>query len=214
MRVIAKAFLTGAIVTLATQAIAINITIQNSSFENPTATGSFDTVPGATTIPGWTVSAGTVDHIISYWPAADGVRSIDLNGNSQGAISQDVSIPVAGTLYIDFYMAGNPDGAPSTKHLRVSLAGFGFADFTYDMAVTGGTRNDMKWAKQTATFIVEPGTYALEFASMDAGYYGAALDSVSANIFENQRVPEGGATLILLGTGLVGLAAVRRKLAR
>ena len=63
---------------------------QNGSFENgPIINNGFITLyAGSTEIPGWTVDSGSIDLIGDYWTASDGSRSIDLNGDGLGAISQ------------------------------------------------------------------------------------------------------------------------------
>lgn len=189
-------------------AFAGPIVINNPSFEVPTGTGIFDTVPAlnTTSIPGWTVQAGSVDHITNYWPAADGIRSIDMNGLSPGTLLQQIMIPQAGTMTLDFAMAGNPDGEPVVKTLEVSLLGDGAPQvFTFD--VSGASLTNMHWVNQTANFVVpSAGNYTLQFRSLSDGPYGAALDNVRASI------PDGGATAMLLGLGLLAVAGLRRKL--
>src|SRR5688572_11650647 len=47
---------------------------------------------GSTAIPGWVVSRDNVDYVESLWAAAEGTRSLDLNGEgAAGAISQTVA---------------------------------------------------------------------------------------------------------------------------
>jgi len=65
------------------------------------ANGSFEEGPGGgnlTSLPGWTVDAGNVDHSTAY-PDTHGAWSIDLTGCSAGTISQVVPT-VAGTRYV------------------------------------------------------------------------------------------------------------------
>src|SRR4051794_2456892 len=69
--------------------------VTNGGFEDgpePDPNGpGFTVVPaGAPTIPGWTVTRGSVDYIGPYWQHADGKRSIDLNGNEPGTIAQAI----------------------------------------------------------------------------------------------------------------------------
>jgi cysteine-rich repeat protein len=65
------------------------------------ANGSFEEGPGGgnlTSLPGWTVDAGNVDHSTAY-PDTHGTWSIDLTGCTAGTISQVVPT-VAGTRYV------------------------------------------------------------------------------------------------------------------
>ena len=56
---------------------------QNGSFETGPTPGGYVTLSaGDTQITGWTVTGDSVDYIGSYWPAADGSRSLDLSGNA------------------------------------------------------------------------------------------------------------------------------------
>ena len=81
---------TFALIALATTSPAFAATlITNGSFELGNTSGAFSTVAaGGTDITGWTVDAGSVDYISSYWAASDGVRSIDIAGSAIGALSQ------------------------------------------------------------------------------------------------------------------------------
>lgn len=201
----------------ALSAFAVPVTIENPSFELPTSQANFNTVfTGGSGIPGWSVSAGSVDHIAKLWQASDGLRSVDMSGSSAGTLQQGIWIPSAGLLNISFDLAGNPGGTgTSIKTLQVSLLGSTTASqvFTFDAALTSTT--DMGWVTSTAWFDVPvSGTYILQFASLTPGLSGPALDNVSASISANgsANVPDPGATLLMLGMGLAAVGAVRRTL--
>ena len=72
---------------------------QNGSFETGPTPGGYVTLSaGDTQITGWTVTGDSVDYIGSYWPAADGSRSLDLSGNAGGGVAQAFDT-VAGRTY-------------------------------------------------------------------------------------------------------------------
>lgn len=174
--------------------------IVNGSFESGTLINtSFDTIygPNSSSIDGWTVGGDSIDYIGAYWQAAEGSRSIDLNGYGAGSISQTFSTGVGQTYKVSFLMAGNPDGDPQSKVLTAS-AGSVVLDFSFD--TSGASRGDMKWASYFFNFVAQDTSTTLTFASAIAGPYGPALDDVNV-------VPIPG-TLALLGSGLAGLVFI------
>ena len=95
--------------------------LSNGSFEDSSIDpGTFATLGvGNTSITDWIVSGGTVDYIGTYWDAADGHRSLDMNGLTNGSISQMMQGLTIGQQYrVDFDLAGNTDGSPTVKTLR------------------------------------------------------------------------------------------------
>jgi choice-of-anchor C domain-containing protein len=95
----------------------------NGSFElasvNPGA-GFATLAAGSTQITGWEVFGSTIDYIGTFWEAADGNRSVDLNGNAGPAgIRQTFDTLVGATYRVEFAMAGNPDGLPDMKQVLV-----------------------------------------------------------------------------------------------
>ena len=97
----------------------------NGSFEAASVIpgGGFVTLKeGSTDITGWTVIgtvnyAYSIDYIGGYWQAAEGYRSVDLNGTSDRGGVQQALATVAGQRYeVRFAMSGNPDGNPWKRH--------------------------------------------------------------------------------------------------
>jgi hypothetical protein len=133
-------------------------------------------------LPGWTVltssydagsEPGTVEVIStsSYWqPAPSGHQSLDLDGVTPGEIQQMVSIPEAGTVIVNFELAGNPTENP-LKTLQVSV-GTNSQILTFNTA--GHSFPSMGWEAESLTFNVSaPGNYLLDFMSLD----GATSDA-------------------------------------
>ena len=154
--------------------------VSNGSFENGTSPNSFLTLtaPNTTDITNWSVDSGTVDYIGTYWTAAAGARSIDLDGSSQGSISQTFSTVIGTTYHVTFDLSGNPDGTPSLKDVQVSATGGSPQDFTYDTSAKDNTDANMMWQPETYTFTATAASTVLSFASQTAGSYGPALDNV------------------------------------
>ncbi|MBA2718847.1 MAG: choice-of-anchor C family protein [Chloroflexi bacterium] len=154
--------------------------ITNGSFENGTfAGGSWNTLhPGSTNIDGWTIESGSVDWTGSYWPASDGVLSIDLSGSEPGAISQALATTIGNTYTVTFDLSGNPACGPALKTMTVAATGASTEAFSYDISVAGNTLADMKWTNRSYSFVATTTATTLTFTSTTAGSCGPAIDNV------------------------------------
>ena len=197
--------------TLAVAALAVSggaagaASLVNGSFESGPTPGSFLTLgTGSTAVTGWTVSAGTIDYIGSYWTAQDGVRSLDLAGNSPGAVSQSIATTVGQAYRITYWIARNPDGGLNPRTGFIDVGG-GVTQFLYSGS---GNRANMQWQQETFDFTATGASTTLTFAADPATagqFFGPALDNISIG-----AVPEPTAwALLILGFGVVG-GALRR----
>jgi choice-of-anchor C domain-containing protein len=154
--------------------------ITNGSFEDgPFSGGWWDTLPaGSTNITGWTIESGTVDLTGSYWPASDGSRSIDLSGNGPGAMSQALATTVGNTYTVTFDLSGNPVCGPAVKTGTVSATGGSTDALSYDTGAAGNTLSDMKWVRQTYSFVATVASSTLTFTSTTGTSCGPAIDNV------------------------------------
>ncbi len=159
-------------------AAATRSIVANGSFERGIAlTGWGAELPvGSTAITGWKASGGPIDYIATYWQAANGKRSIDLNQQSRGGIEQTLHIAKGHVYRVTFRIAGNPDAGPTIKKLRVTVPGTA-RTFAFD--VTGATREKMKWAVRRFDFTAQGDRALLRFRSLVDGSAGPALDFVT-----------------------------------
>jgi choice-of-anchor C domain-containing protein len=152
----------------------------NGSFETGTyvdgGSGFEQLNAGDTSITGWTVDAGSVDWIGTYWSAQDGSMSIDMSGADAGTLSQTLATTIGNTYTVSFFLSGNPAGPPTVKTLSVSATGGATASYTYD--VTGNTLTNMNWTPETYTFLATSASTTLSFVSTTASAWGPAIDNV------------------------------------
>lgn len=167
------------LLVVSTSALAF-ANVANGSFEDGTyTTAPFITLaPGATALTGWTIEGRSIDWIGAYWQAADGSRSVDLNGLAPGAISQTLATTIGNTYVVTFSLSGNPDGGPSEKRLTVDATGAAAETYTYNITLERNTRSDMRWVTQSYTFAATDSSTVLTFTSLTGGSIGPALDNV------------------------------------
>jgi choice-of-anchor C domain-containing protein len=188
--------------------------ILNGSFESGIAPGNFTTIYAgdSTSITDWTVTSGSVDYIGTYWTAADGSRSLDMNGLAPGQIAQTFNTAVGQAYRVTFALAGNFDGDPNPKTMTViASVGGSTQSFTFSEPANW-SHNNMGWVPKTYDFTAADTTTTLTFTgdpTVISGWpngtpYGPTLDNVDVTAVP---VPP---TVLLLGSGLVGLLGLRR----
>ena len=165
--------------------------INNGSFENGSCSGGFTTLGGGSTnITGWLVGGHSVDYICSYWQASDGARSVDLNGNGPGRVSQTMATVPGWTYLVTFDLSGNPDSrpirhpffSPSFKAMTVSINGSPLEIYQIDTSISGNSGVDMNWESNTFYFTAASSSTSLAFISGTMGYFGPAIDNVEVGL--------------------------------
>ena len=135
-------------------------------------------------IADWTVDAGSVDWIGTYWPAQEGSMSIDMSGVEAGTLSQTFATTIGNTYNVSFQLSGNPEGDPTVKTLEVSATGGTVGLYSYD--VTANDLTHMNWRPETYSFLATSASTTLSFVSTTAGAFGPAID----NVVVTEDVPE------------------------
>ena len=153
--------------------------VQNSSFETPSAgaTGNLDIyAPG--TVNGWTVGSGSVG-VTSWWQNSDGLQALDLAGNSQGLIYQDICTTPGGLYRLNFAFAGNPAENPTLKTMEIWWGTQNVA--TPQFSTVGRSVTNMGWVMYEYTLQATGTTTRLLFRDVYVGTTrsGPALDAVS-----------------------------------
>lgn len=184
----------------------------NGSFEasvvNPGA-GWSTLNGGSNAISGWVVTGCQVEYMGTFWQASDGVRSVDLDGNCAGGVSQTFDTSVGTQYTVTFDLSGNPAGPPTTKTLSVTAAA---VSSNYTFNVSGISYANMGYQAETFIFTAIAAATTLAFTSLDPGFYGPVIDNVRVTAgFSSSEVPAPGAfALILLGFAALGITRPRK----
>jgi len=140
---------------------------------------------------GWKVETGSIE-IDTCWNAASGSRSIDLNGNDQGMISQTIPTVPGRSYWVSFDLSGNPYGESPLKGVIVCGGDRNQAQiFYYDTSLKQNDSGNMRWERRAYSFVAKEEKTKLLFASSISGSCGPVLDNISVSTTEPNLVNGG-----------------------
>ena len=191
----------------------------NGSFETPLAPpSSFSTLfVSSQELTGWSIGGPTNDSSIDlvengYWPAFDGMQSVDLSGTPgpTGTFIEQIFATVQGQPYtLSFNYANNTDIAPLVASAQVDVIG-NTSLLSFTITHGGSTLDNMNYLLDSRTFVPNSASTTLRFTHLGStgisDFQGVVVDKVSVT-----AVPEPETyAMMVAGLGLLGFL-LRRK---
>jgi choice-of-anchor C domain-containing protein len=183
-------FLTGVLAALASlggvtaaPAAATNgcgCVVFRDGFETPTVPpplGNFLRFYAGQQMGAWTVTRDNVDLAgQGSWQTVEGVQSLELNGDTNGAVAVNFPTVPLFKYRVSYALAGDPVGGPTIKTGQVLVNGNVAQSFSFD--ITGKTRGNMGWVRKSFVFLSLGHSATLEFAGTNPGDFGPVIDDV------------------------------------
>jgi choice-of-anchor C domain-containing protein len=150
----------------------------HSGFESPSAGSLYTVLRAGDSVDGWTVEAGTIEIVGTYWVAAEGNQSIDLSGifEQAGTIYRDVATLPGSSYVLRFAFAGNA-ADEAVKEAKVFWDDAQIADLTVD--TTGRSFSNMGWTYYEYTLKATNNVTRIRFQSLTFNSLGPVIDDVS-----------------------------------
>ncbi len=178
--------------------------ITNGSFELPliATNGYVREAPDS-----WTTGSNpgcVVNGTAFGFSPANGIQFYDLGNTSAYTLSQTIDITTAGQYQLAWSASSTSYSSKFVTQYSVTFDG-STTTFTPGYSpYYGGS-----WASNSLSFDLAPGLYTLTFASLTNIYFDTCLDNVTLTLTPSSvPVPP---SMLLLGSGLVGLTWVRKK---
>lgn len=170
---------TNDVLTLPADVTPLNL-VSNGSFETPFIGESnlaYTIYSAGRIFGGWTVESNSVDLIDTFWQAADGVQSVEVNSSSGsgGALYQDVATIPGQQYYLHFALAGNTS-SQTIKTNQVWWNGNLLDTVTFD--TTGHSVTAMGWTNYEYLVTATGVTTRVRFANLPSSDHGSAVDEV------------------------------------
>ena len=150
---------------------------------NVLVNGSFESAPagvynyqilstGSTALPNWTIGGSIKVMNSSYKTAASGTKSVDLNGNGAGSISQTVPTVVGAGYTVRFALSNSPNCATSWRYGTVT-----YGPSSASISNASGT-----WAYRSYVFNATSTSSLIKFESTSTGVAcGLAIDNITVD---------------------------------
>jgi|GEM_PF-1135958 len=152
----------------------------NGGFENPPGIYPYQVFSTEVAMPGWVVESGTVEINGTYWQAAEGTQSLDMNGifDEIGTIYQDVPTVPGQNYKVRFAYAGNPEcESPTLKTANAYWNGMLLANLSFD--ITGHSKTNMGWIYYEQVVTATSTNTRIRFQATSPTFCGLTLDDVS-----------------------------------